>query len=258
VWPALSGAADALFPQPLHLVRTLEDSLAGGEPLVIEEYCSGNRVITVIGNRVTIADYDRQQLTEIDRAASTYSITPFEDIARARTSSAERTPAARATKALAARPLGIQTTTSGRDVDTYEVRSEEGSVQTTARIGFDRQLRLSRAAIDVLTGGAYPNTPTPVHAMILAASGGVSAGKMPQATTSAEALVAFPSDQAITYTTGGESVTLHSTVVRVSADLPPPEVLAIPPGARLVESKITAVPRIHDELDGKAPVTPRP
>lgn len=59
-------AADALFPRPLHIVRRVEDPVAGTSA-TLHEYCAGDQIVTVHGSRVVIADYARQQLLEIDR-----------------------------------------------------------------------------------------------------------------------------------------------------------------------------------------------
>src|SRR5437667_6803753 len=78
--PAL--AAGPLFPRPLQLTRVV-DNPSGGEPTIIEEYYSGFRVVSVVGQRTVIADYEKQEILEIDRAASTYSVTSFEQLAQA-------------------------------------------------------------------------------------------------------------------------------------------------------------------------------
>src|SRR5436305_2028175 len=80
----LAFGATLLFPKPLHLVRRIDDPISK-TTATIDEYCVGNRVITVRGSKVGIADYDAQQLTEIDHAAQTWSVTPFADIAKSRT-----------------------------------------------------------------------------------------------------------------------------------------------------------------------------
>jgi hypothetical protein len=70
-------AANALFPRPLHLVRRVDDPISN-TTATIDEYCAGNRVVTIRGSKVAIADYDVQQLTEIDHAALTWSVnSPF-------------------------------------------------------------------------------------------------------------------------------------------------------------------------------------
>ncbi|HUP49909.1 MAG TPA: hypothetical protein VNA04_14070, partial [Thermoanaerobaculia bacterium] len=75
-------APAVLFPEPLHLVREIEDPISG-TTVRIHEYCAGDRIVTVNGSLVVIADYGRQELTEVDRNAGTFSITSFADLARA-------------------------------------------------------------------------------------------------------------------------------------------------------------------------------
>lgn len=48
--------ATALFPKPLHLVRRVDDPISK-TIATIDEYCLGNRVVTVRGSKVAIADY---------------------------------------------------------------------------------------------------------------------------------------------------------------------------------------------------------
>jgi hypothetical protein len=79
----LAFGAGALFPRPLHLVRKVDDPISKTSA-TLDEYCIGNRVVTVRGAQVTIGDYEAQQLTEIDHAAQTWSVTPFADIAQSR------------------------------------------------------------------------------------------------------------------------------------------------------------------------------
>ncbi len=71
--PSPSTAAEVLFPERLHLTRTVSDSLSGSTSTV-EEYLQGNRMISIRGSRVSIADYEKGELTEIDRDANTYSM----------------------------------------------------------------------------------------------------------------------------------------------------------------------------------------
>jgi hypothetical protein len=49
----------------------------------------------------------------------------------------------------------------------------------------------------------------------------------------------------------GEGLELRNRVVRVGSELAPPEVMAIPPGARKVEASALALQRIASELDGR-------
>jgi len=66
---------EALFPAPLHIVRRIDDPVSR-RAITIHEYCAGNRIVTIDGERAVIVDYDAQQFVEIDRRAGTYSVTP--------------------------------------------------------------------------------------------------------------------------------------------------------------------------------------
>src|SRR5207237_5538476 len=72
--------ASALFPKPLHLVKRIDDPLAK-KPVTIDEYCYGDRIVSISGDRVTVIDYAAQTVTEIDHAASTWSVTRFDESA---------------------------------------------------------------------------------------------------------------------------------------------------------------------------------
>jgi hypothetical protein len=137
-------AAAVLFPEALHVVRKIDDPIAQ-KVTTLHEYYSGNRVITTSedGTRVAIADYERSEITVVDRVAGTYSVAPFD---------ASRKP--------------------------------EPKTRTTT----------------------------------------------------------------IEY--GGEKIVIRNEVVRVTRELPPSDLLVVPPGSRRVESPAAALPRLLDELDG--------
>ncbi|HUR80795.1 MAG TPA: hypothetical protein VM733_08515 [Thermoanaerobaculia bacterium] len=71
-----------LFPAPLHLTREVTDPIRGSKS-VIEEYCHGNRVVSVSGHRTAIAEYDKGTVTTIDFDAGTYSVATFDELAKA-------------------------------------------------------------------------------------------------------------------------------------------------------------------------------
>src|SRR5260370_2822541 len=83
VLPAIGG--EPLFPKPIHLVREIDDSLSA-RPQRVDEYYFGDRVVTVRGARTAIADYGKQERTEIGRASATYSIAPSSPTASPRPS----------------------------------------------------------------------------------------------------------------------------------------------------------------------------
>jgi len=232
------SAAEVLFPQPLHLVRRIDDPVSRST-VTLHEYAAGNQLITVNGSRVAIADYDKQQITEIDRAAGTYSITRFDEIA---TKAAPRrgisTEAAKPKKKWTVSPL------AGRSRETFQLEAEdEGKIE----VGVDRSVSLSRAALEVLIGAAFPNQRSAAHDAILDAAsrraGGISGN------AAGEERFALPREQSVTWEAAGEKVTVRSTVVDVTNDLPPADLLTIPPGAQRVESRTTRLLRELENLD---------
>ena len=221
-------AAASLFPKPLHLVRRVEDAVTK-KAEVVDEYCYGNRIITVRGKRVSIADYAAQQLTTIDHEAGTYSVTRFDEIAKA----AGRTAASTA-------PLKV----TAQGANGYRIDGGRAKIDVT----IDHKITLSRDAVEALLGAAYPNTRRPEHdALLQAAAGGggrvvaQSAGEAPQ--------YGLPAEQTITYSMEGTTLTFRTAIVRTDADLVPQDLLLIPPGAVRVESRITRIGRELQDIE---------
>jgi len=261
--PAAFGASSVLFPKPLHLVRRIEDPLARGAATTVHEYCAGNQVITVNGSRVAIADYDKQQLTEIDRGAGTYSVTRFDEIAKAQADirrGAGAMKSAAKSDAWKATPLGIHASSAGRSLDSWEFVRGGDNEHTKIEVGIDRRIALSRDAVEVLVGASYPNARRDEHdALLRAASGPREA--MHQATSGTgpaaapgQADYGLPVEQVFTIEAEGASVTLRNSVIDVSDDAAPTELLIIPPGSKLVEShtaRLARELREADELPGQ-------
>src|SRR5712692_9690162 len=203
--------APALFPKPLHLVRRIDDR-ATKRAVSVDEYCAGNRIVTMRGARVTIADYGEQQLTEIDHEGGTYSVTRFEEIARAAADlrpSGHSGPSATSREAepLTVTPAGVKSSAIGRSVDAYEIGSESVKIE----IGIDRSIALSHAAVEALLGGAYPNVRRPEHDAMLRAASGVAGGRVSaQSTAGADDAYGLPVEQTVTRSMDGTSRTFHS------------------------------------------------
>ncbi len=238
-----------LFPLPLHLVRTIDDPIAGAS-VRVDEYCTGNRIITVNGSKTAIADYDRQEILEIDRAAATYSIARFDEIASARAALA---PPSSRKETWTTTPLGVRGLAGGRSADVFEiVNADAEKIRVELRV--DRELAVSRKAFDALVGAAYPNRPTEQQNAVARACARARS-------VAAETVVAdsygIPLEQAITFENGTEkALTIRNSIVSVTNDLPPPEVLAIPAGAKLIESRAARMQKILKEL--KDLPTPHP
>lgn len=245
-------AAPALFPKPLHLVRRVEDPFVK-KAVVVDQYCAGDRVVTVSGNRVTIVDYAQQQMTEIDRAASTYSITRFDEIARAAVVPA---PAAAGKAAVAPKvtALGMKSSASGRSADSFEI--DGGNLKVVA--GIDRTVALSRDAVEVLIGSAYPGVKRPEHEALL----GVAAmphntGRIAANAAAAPAEYGLPIEQTITiHNEDGTNAVTRISIVRFDSDPPPPALLAIAPEAKRVESRVSRFSQEMHDAD-TIPIAPR-
>jgi hypothetical protein len=234
-------AAEVLFPRPMHIVRSIEDPLAG-KTITLHEYCAGDRIITVHGSRVLIADYGQQRLTEIDRAAGTYSVTKFEELARA---VLPRKPQRGTWKVT---PVGVKGAQSGRSLDSFEL-TRDGGENITMQLGVDRATPLSRAAVEVLIGAAYPHQRRDEHEAVLRAIGGARRERGIVVNAVAETEYALPYEQTTTIEVDGERLTTRNRVVDLRFELAPEDVTLIPPGARLVESRAVRLARELRELD---------
>lgn len=240
--------ASVLFPKPLHLTREIVDPISGTTTRV-EQYCLANRVVSIAGSRTVIADYGSSELTEIDRQHGTYSVTPFASVAAAHP---HRAGARRSAAGNAAPPVEHRGTDrrAGRSVDLYA--ADDASQNLHTEVAVDPTAVLSRDAFDILTGAAYPNdgNATSDIARSAARRPGVTATAAGAATgaTSAESY-GLPIDQTQRWEVGGRTVTAVNRVTRVGDEVAPPDMLAIPPGARKVDSMIVRTPREAGQLD---------
>ena len=236
-----AAAAPALFPKPLHLVRRVEDPFAK-KPIVAEQYCAGDRVVTIAGDRVTIVDYAQQQVTEIDRKSSTYSITGFDEIARF---NAQPASAAKSATTPKVTPLGMKTSASGRSADSFEI--ENGRVKVVA--GIDRSVALSRDAVEVLIGSAYPGVKRPEHdALLGVAIAPRTGGRIAANSAAAPAEYGLPIEQTVSvHNEDGTTATTRISILRFDSDPPPAAALAIPPEAKRIESRVSRFAQeMHD------------
>lgn len=237
---------DGLFREPLHLSREVVDSISG-EAVRLEEYCFGDRVISVRGERTSIADYRTSTLTEINRADGTYSVTPFEAIARvsgdAATSRGRAAWKQSEIEIVEAAPRSIAERT-GR---AFTAQWRESAGSRSVDVVVDRELLLTRGAVEVIVGAHYPSQPSAETDAILVAAG--RAGETFRTNASTEARYALPLEHVSTWQLDGEVVRLENRVVRVGRELPPLDAVAIPPDARRVESPVILRGRMLDELD---------
>lgn len=245
-------AADApLFPVPLHLVRRVEDPISNTSTDV-DEYCSGNTIVTVRGAKTAIVDYAKRELLEIDRAASTYSVASFDEIARAKSivdtsvgpPSRQRQSAAATRDQWKVTPLGMRPNKAARSADSFELVAADRTIE----VSVDRQITLSRSALDAITGNSFPNKPNDQQEAVARAC---ARQDVPVAQSAAGAY-GLPLDQSITIDVDSKTrLTIHNSIVSLTNDLPSPDLLAIPAGAALVESQPARMMKQLKELEQK-------
>ena len=244
------SAHAALCPEPIHIVREVTESITPSTA-TIHEYCSGNRIISAIRGRVVLTDFARQEVTEIDRSANTFSITSFSDIARG--SGAFAAAAPQATEGVGEpRATGGKRTADGRTIETFTFSRTTKEESLAVSVGIDRTITMPPNTVEALIGAAYPNRRGLAHEAMLRAAGRDSSRTETAATSGVQQL-ALPCEYEIRYSLGEETITSRSTLVLIDRAVAPPELLMIPVGAQRVESRSTAAPRILEQIEGRPP-----
>ncbi|MBI2215061.1 MAG: hypothetical protein HYU52_15540 [Acidobacteria bacterium] len=243
---AAQAPARPLFVEPLHLTRQLSDPISGTTS-TLDEYCHGDRVVSIRDSRASIADYAKSTLTEIDHAKGTYSVTSFDAIARALP---DASGASARTSATAQRPeltdVGVRPV-GNRGGRAFQARIADPQGSRTIDVVVDQQLKLTREAVEVLVGAAFPLRRSIEGDVAIAAAGrDRAAGKSGSGLAGDHAL---PLEQTVTWEIDGETLRIENRIVRVGNELPPPDLIAIPPGAQLVESDIVLRKTMLEELD---------
>lgn len=253
VLAAFASADTLLFPKPLHLTREVVDPITG-KTSHLEQYCLANRVVSIAGSRTVIADYDRSEVTEIDREHGTYSVTPFSTVASARPHRKVIRAMATSTQASTAPAMEHRGTDrrAGRSVDLYA--GDDAAHALHAEIAVDQSAALSRDAFDVLVGAAYPGEGDASTELIRSASRRPVSGVSSNGTSVSESY-GLPIEQTTRWDVNGRTITATNRVTRLSDDVAPSDLVAIPPGARRVDSRIVVTARESGQLDalpGKA------
>ena len=255
LFAARAESADVLFPTPLHLTRSIEDPISKSRT-VVEEYYQGYRAIAIRDARTSIADYEKGTLTEIDRSRGTYSITKFETIAKVREGAAGRLAVAvRSSAAPDVRSIGRETRAS-RSAEIFESRLSDAGATREIRIAVDRELTLSREAVDVIIGAAYPNRRTDEHDVAIAAARAEVSNVHVMAGSAPSARYGLLLEHSVEHILDGERLQFRNVVTRVGSELPPHELISIPPGARLVESETFSIEERLREVDALPRKTP--
>ncbi len=241
-------AAPPLFPQALHLTRRV-DRPDGGVS-VAEEYYYGNRVVSVAGDRSVIVDYEKHEIIEIDRAHSTYSITSFEKLAQL--SGPAKAPRVAASDSTAMKSVPLPQRAKAAHNEYFEGQPPAASPLEKVEVGIDGTVRLSKDALEVILGSAYPRTRSDESELVLQAAHG-SHDRNPRIQSASAAPAAdtygLPVDQSMTYHVGGRTVEIHNVVTRVGNEPPPEEAVAIPNGAKRVDAHAVETQRVQDQLD---------
>jgi hypothetical protein len=231
---AAASSAGPLFPTPLHLVRRVSNGIAGSDSEV-DEYCAGNRMVSIHGARISILDFDARQVTEIDREAGTYSIASFEEVAAARTAIGRHGATDAAWRNDPAPP----------DASAMFERHVFVRADTRLEVSVDRTIALSRPALEVVIGSSYPSARTPEHdALLSAASPSVS--RSAAVASQSAAVYGLPLHEALK--TGGRTLFV-SEVLRHDDAEAPAEALRIGRGMRRVESNLVRLARDLGDLD---------
>jgi hypothetical protein len=237
----LAFGGGALFPRPLHLVRRVDDPISKTSA-TIDEYCIGNRVVTVRGAKVTIADYDAQQLTEIDHAAQTWSVTTFADIAQSRAALDARMGIKSAPRE--ARMM-VSGTRSPGNVETFVDETPHRRLD----IGIDRRVTLSRGAAEVLIGAAYPAKVTDEETEILAVAGSSGSISAMSVRASAAETYGLVTERTLTIDSDGTRLVSRNSIIRIGDEMAAAETTLIDPGAKRIESRLTRLARELRDID---------
>jgi hypothetical protein len=237
--PALHSA-EPLFPVPLHLVRRIDDPLAG-HTITLNEYCAGDRIVTVNGSRTTIVDYGRQEITEIDHRAATYSITRFSEVTG--TPAAPSAPSASEWKVTA---VGVRASAAGRAIDAFEMTRALPGGTEKIEAAVDRRITLSRAASEALIGAADPGRRSTQHDALLHVASGKSTAAATADVADRYGLIA---EQIITIEEEGIRIVVRNSIIASDSATVPPDALLIDPGSRRVESRMNRIDRELRDID---------
>lgn len=228
---ALGQAATPLFPEPLHIVRRVTDALSQ-RSIRVDEYCAGNRIVSIRGTRVAILDFAEESVTEIDRGAATYSVTPFADLAQSNATLAKTRPVAASG--------GWKMTAASTFID---AAADQTAMAARLEISIDASIALTRASIEALIGASHPALRTIEHDAVLKAAGSTRARAAP-----AETRVTYGLPRVQKLSVAGE-VIFSNVVESVDGARVPPELLRVDASLQRVERAGIRLARDLDSLD---------
>jgi len=143
--------------------------------------------------------------------------------------------------------MRVVRTPPGRGGRAFTSRLTGAADSRAIEVVVDDQVKLSRDAVEVLVGAAFPlHSSDESQIAIAAAARDASFAKGGSGQRRDHSL---PLEQTVTFESEGESLRMQNRVTRVGNEVAPLELVAIPPGARLVESDIILRERMLDEVD---------
>jgi len=241
---AVSAAAEeVMFPDPLHLTRRITDPFSE-QPVVIEEFCQGNRIVSVIGPVTAIADYSAGTLTRIDRDARTFSVTSFGDWSRSRSAGKLSGPL------VSKQPWSVSSAAAGkregRDVEQVVITRLVDGGEQKLEIASDPRIPISRAAAEALLGFAFPAVPRTVEAdLIFGALSKTTNGS----SSTGQQMTGLPMNQVERFSFEGEELVSRSEVIRVGSEVIDPRLSEVPAGSLRIELDGLDVWRRLEEMD---------
>ena len=244
---ASMAAEEALFPSPLHLTRRIMDPFSE-QPVIVEEFCQGNRVVSVIGPVTAIADYAAGTLTRIDRDARTFSVTSFADLARSGPAGIVKRPG------VSQQPWRVSSSgrgeVGGRTAERVVIERQVGGGRHELEIATDPLVLMSRPAAEALLGFGFPAAPRAAEAELI--FGALSKGG--GGSRSGLQGVGLPLAQIERFSSEGEELESRNEVTRVGSEGIDPKLLEVPAGSVRVELEQLDVWRKLEEVD--QPVRP--
>lgn len=234
----------ALFSEPLHVTREIVDPISKATHAV-DEYYAGDRVVTVAGDRIVVADYAAGTLTEIDRGAGTWSVASFEEIAAARRELVGSRGSSASETRIEPRQVAPRTV-AGTMAETLVAEFSEGELRRV-EVSLSPVVSLSAEALEVVSGAAYPNEPGRASLATVALAKRPDKGV--RSASPAGARYGLPVRQVLEFEVDGERLVMENRVVRVGNETAPAEMLTIPTDARRVEPHLIEMRRLAEELD---------
>lgn len=235
------AAEETLFPTPLHLTRRITDPFSE-KPVIVEEFCQGSRIVSVIGPVTAIVDYSAGTLTRIDRDARTFSVTSFADLARSRSNGKVKE------RVVSPQPWKVSSSgrgeVGGRAAERVVIERRVEGGRHELDIATDLLVLLSRPAAEALLGFSFPAAPRAAEAELifgaLSKGGGSRSGLQG---------VGLPLAQIERFWSEGEELEIRNEVTRVGSEGIDPKLLEVPAGSARVELEQLEVWRKLEEVD---------